>query len=1379
MKKYRTTIITACLCLCCFQLFSQANQDSSSNLKSITSGCRPATSVSQLDVNNVRASIYNNGFLWANPDDYGPGYEVPKGSGKQSIKSGGIMIGGEDNGGNLRFSSKVYWWGEDFFPGPIASFGESQATTSSEICNVYDRIYKIEKEQVQEFRDYFIADQKTKYELFPDYQIPEIIREWPALGPEVDGFDYFLAPFVDYNGDNLYDPEDGDYPDYDLYNTSQSIATRASSQTQLYGDQTLWWVMNDKGNIQTHTPSGLAMGIEIKAQAFAFSSDNRMNDITFYNYQITNKSTYTIYKTYFGVLVEGLLGNEANNYLACDVSRGLGYIFNATRQDGDGPLEYGDHPPALGIDFLGGPYQDPDQSDLGESGEAGGCDESIMGVNFNDGIVDNERLGMSYFMRTAFAEGWYPYSWWPSTAYHMYNYMRGMWNDGVSLSYGNTGYYADPGLPLVDYELECRYMYPENSDPCYYNTGGIEVPAWDEASNLRNEVLDQDYPNRNFITSSGPFTLEPGAVNDVSFGLIWAQSYLGYNFSAVSEMKKASDAAQTLFENNFQTIDGPNAPELEIIEMDQKLLIHIWNSPQSNNYVEQYSQIDPTIYPSDELIEEMEDALESHNAEDIREAQENIDEYQSYKFQGYQIYQVANKNVTINDLSNPDLARLVFQCDKKDKVTSIINYDWDTELSAYVPVEKVNGTNEGIQHSIIIDKDYFNSEGYGLVNNLEYYYLGIAYAHNDYIHVDQLDPVNTLYGQKQPYLASNKAAVGPVRVYKAIPHNPSINDGGTQTKADFGDGLEITQHDGHGNSTNWLELKQETIDEIMDGYPWYADSVQYIKGYAPIEVKIIDPLNISGGDYIVKLEPDSVKFESNHYNRSNNSNNVYYGLILDTKWKLLKSSPGLNLYNDTIHSDGWIRDPNEQLFLNDGFSVTINQTDYPGARDSKFHEIQTTNLGYLGAKIEYEDEYVRWLEFVHDEDGNTPTNWIRSGERFNWYISDYNDYRGLDNNQIFESVLDGSWAPYYLTSKFYDGPMYVQSQAYLQELKLYRLSSIDIVFTSDTTMWSRSAVIDLSESPLYSTDGVEKHDLRTSPSINKLGEPDGTGTGMGWFPGYAIDVETGVRLNIVYGEASELNVFTEDYQCNDMMWNPTSDIYYDEINNYGILGGKHYIYVFGHNEGYASNSNNLYDSCSQIYDILANGNNLQKMQLFMHAMWVSIPLISDKYEIKNPLDIPDEDITIKLRIANPFYKDIGKLESHSPNNNYPMYSFSTSEYSVENNMVEVAKDALDLINVVPNPYYGFSEYETSQLENRVRFTNLPQKCIISIYQTNGTLIRRLEKDNSDSYLDWDLNNQHKIKIGGGVYIVHINAPGLGEKVLKWFGVIRPIDLYGY
>lgn len=80
----------------------------------------------------------------------------------------------------------------------------------------------------------------------------------------------------------------------------------------------------------------------------------------------------------------------------------------------------------------------------------------------------------------------------------------------------------------------------------------------------------------------------------------------------------------------------------------------------------------------------------------------------------------------------------------------------------------------------------------------------------------------------------------------------------------------------------------------------------------------------------------------------------------------------------------------------------------------------------------------------------------------------------------------------------------------------------------------------------------------------------------------------------------------------------------------------------------------------------------------------------------------------------------------------------------------------------------------------MRITNLPEKCTVSIYSTNGQLIRRYTKDDPEiTFVDWDLKIIFGIPIAGGLYIIHVNAPGIGEKVVKWFGALRPIDLNAF
>ena len=74
--------------------------------------------------------------------------------------------------------------------------------------------------------------------------------------------------------------------------------------------------------------------------------------------------------------------------------------------------------------------------------------------------------------------------------------------------------------------------------------------------------------DRRFIQSAGPFTLEPGAVNYITTGAVWAQATPGGGpWSAVKNLKKADDLAQALFDNDFQILNGPDAPDLIIQEM--------------------------------------------------------------------------------------------------------------------------------------------------------------------------------------------------------------------------------------------------------------------------------------------------------------------------------------------------------------------------------------------------------------------------------------------------------------------------------------------------------------------------------------------------------------------------------------------------------------------------------------------------------------------------------------------------------------------------------------------------------------------------------------------------------------------------------------------
>lgn len=125
-----------------------------------------------------------------------------------------------------------------------------------------------------------------------------------------------------------------------------------------------------------------------------------------------------------------------------------------------------------------------------------------------------------------------------------------------------------------------------------------------------------------------------------------------------------------------------------------------------------------------------------------------------------------------------------------------------------------------------------------------------------------------------------------------------------------------------------------------------------------------------------------------------------------------------------------------------------------------------------------------------------------------------------------------------------------------------------------------------------------------------------------------------------------------------------------------------------------------------------------------------------------------------------------------------MYRFETESVATTSYDAEKAQSDLDLIQVVPNPYYAYAGgpgYERNALDNRVKITNLPEQCVISIYNVSGTMIRQITKDEIKTSVDWDLKNFAGVPIAGGVYIIHIKSDD-GERIIKWFGGLRVPDL---
>jgi flagellar hook assembly protein FlgD len=139
-------------------------------------------------------------------------------------------------------------------------------------------------------------------------------------------------------------------------------------------------------------------------------------------------------------------------------------------------------------------------------------------------------------------------------------------------------------------------------------------------------------------------------------------------------------------------------------------------------------------------------------------------------------------------------------------------------------------------------------------------------------------------------------------------------------------------------------------------------------------------------------------------------------------------------------------------------------------------------------------------------------------------------------------------------------------------------------------------------------------------------------------------------------------------------------------------------------------------------------------------------------------------------------KEYKNFTGSGENAGKPMYGWSMDQIATQIGSQDMLKEALALINVVPNPYCAFSEYERNKLDNRIKITNLPEKCQIRIYSSNGKLIRNIKKDSPQTFQDWDLTNHAGIPVASGVYLIHVEVPNVGERVLKAFIAMRMVDL---
>ena len=145
-------------------------------------------------------------------------------------------------------------------------------------------------------------------------------------------------------------------------------------------------------------------------------------------------------------------------------------------------------------------------------------------------------------------------------------------------------------------------------------------------------------------------------------------------------------------------------------------------------------------------------------------------------------------------------------------------------------------------------------------------------------------------------------------------------------------------------------------------------------------------------------------------------------------------------------------------------------------------------------------------------------------------------------------------------------------------------------------------------------------------------------------------------------------------------------------------------------------------------------------------------------------------------LFTPAEGDIFEFMVSKPYNSDDIYEFVAVADSIDK---EKAKDELEDIHVVPDPYVSNASWEkplfyaAGRGERRIDFVNLPSKCTIRIYTMSGTLVKTIERDSFDDNgaESWDLTSEDGLTVAFGMYIYHVDAFELGEKIGK-FALIK-------
>ena len=298
-----------------------------------------------------------------------------------TIFSSSLWIGAKNRAtGYLHVAGDRFELSDDY-----SSFYQGPISTSYDLPRPW--IHYVSKKEIDLHRKNY---KKANYSMVSN------IAKWPAHGLKNTGQAPCLAPFIDVDGNGIYTPMGGDYPD-------------------IRGDKAIYSIFNDH-KIRRDSTSG-NLDVEVHAMYYMFSEhpDVKVRRTVFVHYEIINRGISNYDSLKIGIWTDFDIGCPNDDYIGCnvDVNTYFGYngdLFDETCQSTGG---FESTPPISAVTFLS---------------------DSMKGFVYHNNS------------RTVRGD--------PQNGIEKFLYMNARWRDSTQMVHSGTGHKGSGGT------IKTSYMFP-------------------------------------------------------------------------------------------------------------------------------------------------------------------------------------------------------------------------------------------------------------------------------------------------------------------------------------------------------------------------------------------------------------------------------------------------------------------------------------------------------------------------------------------------------------------------------------------------------------------------------------------------------------------------------------------------------------------------------------------------------------------------------------------------------------------------------------------------------------------------------------------------------------------------------------------------------